>query len=86
MVSKYLIEDAQIEPMVTLIANDNWMEYKIRYVVDYKCRRGKKSELFNRILDEIDKTDGGVVLASATVELVGTPALDVKLSRDNISR
>ncbi len=83
MVRKYLIEDAQIEPMVTLIANDNWMEYKIRYVVDYKCRRGKKSELFNRILDEIDQTNGRVVLASATFELVGAPALDVKFNRNN---
>ena len=50
MVRKYLIEDAQVEPMVTLIANNNWMEYKVRYVVDYKYRRGKRSELFNHIL------------------------------------
>ena len=86
MVRKYLIEDARIEPIITLVANDNWMEYKIRYVVDYKYRRGKKSELFNRILDEIDKTSGQVVLASATFELVGTPPLDVKFSRHNISQ
>ncbi len=83
MVRKYVIEDAQVEPMVTLIANDNWMEYKIRYVVDYKRRRGKKSELFNRILDEIDKTDGRILLASATFELVGAPALDVKFHEKN---
>ena len=86
MVRKYLIEDAQIEPMVTLIANDNWMEYNLRYVVDYKYRRGKKSELFNRILDEIEKTEGRVVLASATFELVGAPALDVKFNRQNLSQ
>ena len=86
MVRKYLIEDAQIEPMVTLIANDNWMEYKVRYVVDYKYRRSKKSKLFNRILDEIDKTEGRVILASATFELVGAPALQVKFNRDNNSR
>lgn len=86
MVRKYLIEDAQIEPMVTLIANDNWMEYNLRYVVDYKYRRGKKSELFNRILDEIEKTEGRVVLASATFELVGAPALDVKFNREHLSQ
>lgn len=85
MVRKYLIEDAQIEPMITLIANDNWMEYKVRYVVDYKCRRGKKSELFNHILDKIENTQGQVVLASATFELVGIPSLDVKLSRHSNS-
>ncbi|MEM8722462.1 MAG: mechanosensitive ion channel domain-containing protein [Cyanobacteria bacterium P01_G01_bin.39] len=86
MVGKYLIEDAQIEPMITLVANDNWMEYRIRFVVDYKRRRGKKSELFNRILDEVEKSDGRIVLASATFELVGAPALDVRFSRTNNSR
>ena len=86
MVRKYLIEDAQIEPMVTLVANDNWMEYNLRYVVDYKYRRGKKSELFNRILDEIEKTEGRVVLASATFELVSAPVLDVKFNRQHLAQ
>ena len=36
LVKKYLIEDAQIEPMVTLTANGNWMEFTVRYVVDLK--------------------------------------------------
>lgn len=71
--------------MITLIANDNWLEYKVRYVVDYKSRRGKKSELFNRILDEIENTQGRVMLASATFELVSAPSLEVKLNRQNNS-
>ncbi|MFO5437943.1 MAG: mechanosensitive ion channel family protein, partial [Dolichospermum sp.] len=58
MVHKYLIEDARIEPAVTLAANDNWLEFTLRYVVDYKQRRGKKDVIFSRILDEFDNTNG----------------------------
>ena len=76
---RYLIEDASVEPMVTLVANDNWIEFTLRYVVDYKRRRATKDQLFSRILDEIDKTDGRVALASATFQIVETPVLDVRL-------
>ncbi|ACB53922.1 unknown [Crocosphaera subtropica ATCC 51142] len=81
MVRKYLIEDARIEPMVTLIANDNWVEFTIRYVVDYKLRRAKKDELFIRILEEIDKTEGKIKLGSATFELVEAPNLNVNIQQ-----
>jgi hypothetical protein len=39
--SKYRLEDAQTEPMLSLIANDNWAEYTLRYVVGYKRRLTK---------------------------------------------
>ncbi len=80
LVKKYLIEDASVEPMITLIANDNWMEFTVRYVVDYKKRRGTKDRLFSRILDEIDQTNGRVALASATFHLVETPVFDVRIA------
>ena len=81
MVSKFLIEDAKVEPMVTLIANDNWMEFTIRYVVDYKVRRSIKDQFFTRILEEIEKTEGKVTLASATFQVVETPVIDVRLQK-----
>ncbi|MEO5726417.1 MAG: mechanosensitive ion channel family protein [Byssovorax sp.] len=79
MVRAYRIEDASVDPAVLLIANDNWLEFTIRYVVDYKRRRSVKSELFTRILDEIDQTGGKVAMASMTVHLVEWPRLDVRL-------
>jgi small-conductance mechanosensitive channel len=79
MVAKYRIEDASVEPMVTLVANDNWMEFTARFVVDYKRRRTTKDEIFSRLLDAIDATGGRVALASATFELVGAPPVDVRL-------
>lgn len=81
MVHKYLIEDARVEPAVTLVTTDNWIEFTLRYVVDYKRRRGKKDQLFTRILDEFLATGGQVAYASATVHLVEAPLLDVRVSR-----
>ncbi|MEM8544296.1 MAG: mechanosensitive ion channel domain-containing protein [Cyanobacteria bacterium P01_H01_bin.119] len=80
MVDKYLIEDAPVEPMVTLIANDNWMEFTVRYVVDYKLRRLKKDQLFTNILNALESTNGQVALASATFHLVETPTFNVRVS------
>ena len=84
MTNKYLIEDARIEPIVTLVANDNWMQFTIRYPVNYKKRRIKKDELFTRILDEFENTSGKVTFASATFELVEAPTINLRLSdREN---
>lgn len=79
MVAKYMIEDARVQPMVTLAVNDNWLEFTVRYVVDYKARRSTRDALFTRILDDVGKTGGRVALASATYELVAGSRLDVKL-------
>jgi len=81
LVSKFMIENARVDPTVTLIANDNWMEFTLRYVVDYKERRGTKDKLFSRILEEVEKSKGKVVLASATFELVGLPPVQVHVGR-----
>ncbi|MBV6627115.1 MAG: mechanosensitive ion channel [Rivularia sp. (in: Bacteria)] len=78
MTNKYLIEDARIEPMITLITNDNWMEFTIRYVVSYKQRRMKKDQLFTRILDEFENTKGKITFASQTFELVEAPTFNVR--------
>lgn len=79
--SKYLIEDARIEPMVILNADENWMEFTIRYIVDYKERRSTKDNIFSRILEELDKTEGRVQIASTSTEiyLKETPTLDVDI-------
>ncbi len=86
MVRKYLIEDARVKPIVSLVTTDNWMEFTLRYVVDYKYRRAKKDELFTRILEAYLDTNGQVAYASATFHLVETPVFNVRLTSDrNIS-
>jgi small-conductance mechanosensitive channel len=79
MVEKFNIEDARVLPMVTLAVNDNWLEFTVRYVVDYKARRSTRDALFTRILEDIGKTGGGVARASATFELVAGSRLNVKI-------
>lgn len=78
---QYLLEEAITEPMVSLIVNDNWMEFTVRYVVSFKRRRGTKDALFTRILDQFAKTDGKVEFASATFHLVEAPTFDVRLTK-----
>ena len=76
---KYRLEDAHTEPMTSLIANDNWVEFTLRYVVSYKQRRATKTALFTRILEQVEATDGAIRFASATFHLVEAPELTVRL-------
>ncbi|MCG1023542.1 mechanosensitive ion channel [Sutcliffiella horikoshii] len=78
---KFAIEDATTKPMVTLAVNDNWVQFTLRYVVEYKKRRIMKDALFTGILEEIEQSDGKVELASATYEIVGAPPVDVNVKR-----
>lgn len=80
MVKKYLIEDAIVASTLSLKLTDNWIEFNLRYVVDYKKRRLIKNTVFADILDEITKTNGKVELASATFEVVGIPKLNIDLT------
>jgi len=82
MLSKYPVEHASVEPRVFLIATDNWMQLALRYPVNAKRRRTVHDELFTAILDAIAETGGRVALASATFELVGAPAFDVRLQSE----
>jgi small-conductance mechanosensitive channel len=78
---KFLLEDALTEPMVSLIFNDNWVEYTLRYVVDYKRRRATKTALFKRILKQVEASNGKVKFASATFHLVEAPEINVTLKK-----
>jgi small-conductance mechanosensitive channel len=80
MVNKYMIEDARVGPMITIQVTDNWMEFTIRYIVDYRKRRSTKDILFSRIIEEIDKTDGRVGIASTTLQLVDLPELRIRIN------
>jgi small-conductance mechanosensitive channel len=77
---RYLLEQTTTAPTVTMIATDNWLEFTLRYVVDFKLRRSTKDLLFTRIVDEIAATDGKVSLASATFAVVDAPPLRVSIN------
>ncbi len=73
MVRTYLIEDAQIEPVVTMTLDQNWMTYTVRYVVNYKKRRGTKHALYERILQAIEASDGRVAVGASTLDITMLP-------------
>lgn len=79
--NKFRLEDAQTEPMVSLVANDNWVEFTLRYVVSYKKRRATKTELFTQILNKVEATNGQIKFASATFQLVDSPDFKVKIEK-----
>jgi small-conductance mechanosensitive channel len=79
MKERYLLEDARVDPMVTMVANDNWVEYTLRYVVDYKKRRLTKDLITEKLLEAIDQTNDQVRLGSQTIELVAVAPLDVNM-------
>ncbi|WP_292944651.1 mechanosensitive ion channel domain-containing protein [Olleya sp. UBA1516] len=78
VVNKYYIEDAMVEPTLATTLTDNWIKFNLRYIVDYKKRRITKHILNDLIRTEIEATNGKVVLASQTIELIKIPDLKVE--------
>jgi len=68
-----------VEPAVSLIANENWLEFTLRYVVDYKRRRATKDLLFTRVLEEVGKVSDQVGIAAATLNIEKLAPLEVRL-------
>jgi small-conductance mechanosensitive channel len=77
MVKKFMIENQSINSTVTVATTDNWIEYTLRYVVDFKKRRQIKSALFTEILKEIDNSKGTIEFASTTIEVKSNLKTDI---------
>jgi small-conductance mechanosensitive channel len=78
VVDRYYIEDANVEPTLAITMTDNWMQFNLRYIVDYKKRRHTKHLLSELIGQEIEKTKGKIILASATMEIIRIPTLNIE--------
>ena len=75
VVKKYMIEDANLEPIISLTADENWVRFTIRYITDYKQRRSTKDKIFSIILDNINENNSDVKMASAAFEITAFPEL-----------
>ena len=69
LVKKYPIENAQVEPLITMQADENWVSFTLRYVVEYKKRRSTKDILFSRLLTDITASGGKVSMAGASMDV-----------------
>jgi hypothetical protein len=75
MVQEYPLDQESIEPVIFLQANDNWLEYTLRYIVDYRKQRATKNQLFETFVEEIMQSDGKVAISSTTLPIVDFPAI-----------
>lgn len=80
VVNKYYIEDAMLDPTIAVTLTDNWIQFNLRYIVDYKKRRSTKNILQSEVYKEVLKTKGKVKLASTTLELMKLPEIEVKIN------
>ena len=73
VVAKYYIEDANVDPTLAINLTDNWVQFNLRYIVDYKKRRVTKHLLHETLRLAFENTNGKVVLASTTIEIIKFP-------------
>lgn len=81
MTDKYMLEDAQLAPMVSLKMDDNWAEFALRYVVDYKKRRSTKDQISGLILKLIEESGGQIKLGAPSFEVASIPPLEVNIQK-----
>ncbi|MEX2597250.1 MAG: mechanosensitive ion channel domain-containing protein [Salibacteraceae bacterium] len=69
MANKFRVEKAQVNPMVTLVFDENWITFTLRYVVDYQQRRSTKDKISVRLLEEIKQNQDSIRIASSAIEV-----------------
>lgn len=71
-------EDAGLGVVVTMSFDANWIEFTLRYLVDYTRRRSTRDRLFTAILDEFEKTEGRVKVAAPVMQLTELPEVRLR--------
>jgi len=74
MIGIYKIENARVQPMVSMVFDENWITFNLRYVVDYKSRRATKTILFDKILTAIKNSGERIKVASTAIEVTAFPS------------
>lgn len=69
MTEKLMLENAQLTPMVKLSFDQNWITFTLRYVVDYKKRRGTKDIISRQLLKSIQNSNGKIEIATSSGEI-----------------
>jgi small-conductance mechanosensitive channel len=63
--ANFRIDNASIEPTVTLMVKAGSLEFTLSYIVNYATRPALQDQLFSRIVEEVKKSDGGLAWASS---------------------
>lgn len=86
IVKRYRIENARVDPLITLSADENWISITVRYVVDYQHRRSTKDKLYMDILEQIEQSNGQVQVAGAAIDITAMPPIHVEVSSSHESQ
>lgn len=73
---EYGVEQIDLEPAVYYRITDNWLELSVRFIVTTHRIRSVKDAMSRDILKGLEAA--GIGIASATYDIVGLPAIDVR--------
>lgn len=76
MQRRYLLKPADIRPRVYYRLTDNWLELTVRFIAKDHGIREQKDAMSREILQAMN--EAGIGIASATLEIVGLPPLQIK--------
>lgn len=77
MGEKYLIHPSDVEEKIYTKITDNWIDLRLRYVVDPRKRRIIRNSLNEKILEAFNN-EKDIKIASATFEIVGFPHIKIE--------
>lgn len=77
MEEKYLIHPSDVDENIYTKITDNWIDMRLRYVVDPRQRRKVSNSLYEKILDAFNQ-EKDIKIASATFEIVGFPPVRIE--------
>lgn len=72
MERKYFLSSGSMKAEAFVSLTDNWIEVTARYVTPARQRRKIRSNISNKILEDIEKS-ANIKIASQTVDIVGFP-------------
>jgi len=72
IMEKYYFSKRAVEPAVFITPTDNWITLTVRYITDFRERRGLKSKLYSLLLEEIERSEGKIKIASESL-IVSNP-------------
>jgi small-conductance mechanosensitive channel len=70
MKRRYKLDNASLDNQVFLSLDDNSMELNLRYVVNYRERRGVKDKLFSDIIQRFEQEGDRLEVATDTLEII----------------
>ena len=73
---RFGVEPVELDPRVYYRITDNWLELTVRFVIGTHRIRGAKDAMSRHIITELDRA--GIGIASATYDIVGFPAIEVR--------